>query len=80
MARGMAQGSGTAQRRVSAKAIIVAVVVVLVLWWAFANRQSVRVHWIISDTTSPLVIVIVAAAAVGFGAGYLSAHMRNRRS
>ena len=78
MARGAADGGAT--RRVSPKAIVVGVLVVLGIWWAFANSQRVRVDWIVTSTTSPLVVVIVVAAIVGFAAGYLVAHTRDRRA
>jgi len=78
MARGAADG-GTTQRRVSPKAIGVGVLVVLGIWWAFANSQRVRVDWIVASTTSPLVVVIAVAAIVGFVAGYLVARMSDRR-
>ena len=79
MARDTTEDGGTARRRVSVKAIVVAVVVVLVIVWALANSQRVQVDWIVGETDSPLVIVIASAALVGFVAGYLVAHLRNRK-
>jgi len=51
--------------------IIAGVLVVLILLFAALNSQSVRVHWLVTTTTTPLFVVILVFALLGLLLGYI---------
>jgi uncharacterized integral membrane protein len=50
----------------------------LLVVFAVLNSQRVRVHWIVTTHTAPLILVIAASAVVGFAVGWLL-HRRSSR-
>jgi uncharacterized integral membrane protein len=49
--------------------------VLLVLFAAF-NSQTVTIHWIVTTSQTPLIVVIVGCGLIGFAAGWLFARRR----
>lgn len=71
--------SGTERRirtRQTIRLVVVLVVVVLLAVWAFSNTDDVDVDWLVTTTSGPLVVVIIASAAIGFLLGLLVAWRR----
>jgi uncharacterized integral membrane protein len=61
---GTNRGRGAA-REVPWRWIAAAVIVGLVIWWAFANSQRVEVDYLLFSRDSRLVYVIIGAAILG---------------
>ncbi len=55
--------------------LIVAIAAVLLIW-ALANTTDTTVDWLFTETSGPLVAVIIVSAALGFVAGALAARRR----
>ena len=54
-----------AARRGRARVVAAAVLGALFALFAVLNSQSVRVHWLVTTTTLPLIVVIVLGALIG---------------
>ena len=50
----------------------------LTIAFGIANSQHVRVHWLITTTTSRLIVVIAVATLVGAVLGYAVARQRSK--
>jgi uncharacterized integral membrane protein len=66
----MTQGSEPTSRRMGAKQITVAVIAIILLVFALANLEDVKIDFVAADVTAPLVLVIVICAALGFVIGW----------
>jgi uncharacterized integral membrane protein len=66
----MTQGSEPTSRRMGAKQITVAVIAIILLVFALANLDDVKIDFVAADVTAPLVLVIVICAALGFVIGW----------
>lgn len=64
-------------KRERTRRIAAIVIGVLIILLAVANLDEVRVHWIVSTTRTPLIVVVVVSFALGVGGGYL---LRGRRA
>ena len=51
--------------------IAVGLLVALVVVFAVLNSQSVRMHWIVTTTDTPLFILLVLFAVIGLAIGYI---------
>jgi uncharacterized integral membrane protein len=58
--------------------VVVLVVVGLVLWFAFANRDTVEVNFLVGKRDSRLIYVILGSAVLGAIAGALVRRIRHR--
>jgi uncharacterized integral membrane protein len=57
--------------------MITAVVLgVLIVLFAAVNSQTVTIHWIVTTTQTPMIVVIAGCGLVGFAVGYLFARRR----
>jgi uncharacterized integral membrane protein len=56
--------------RVSFRQVVIAIVAVVLIAFAIANFNSVKVNFLVFDTRARLVTVIVVAAGLGFVIGY----------
>jgi len=56
--------------------VLTGVVVVLLVWFALANLQDVKIHFWVSTARAPLIGVIVIAGLLG---GVIGALLRRRR-
>jgi len=61
----------TRNRFLNARMITSAVLLVILLAFAFANRDTVKVDWLVFERESRLIYVILGSAAVGAVGGYL---------
>jgi uncharacterized integral membrane protein len=69
------------QRRYQARVTIAAIIGVLVIIFAVLNLNNVKVHWLFTTGQTPLIIVIVAAFALGMlGDRLLIRRKQKRRS
>ena len=61
----------TTRRKLTARMVAAAVLGAVLVLFAVLNSQDVRVHWLVTTTTGPLIIVILICGALGFAAGWL---------
>lgn len=66
----MTQGNEPTSRRMGAKQITVAVIAIILLVFALVNLEDVKIDFVATDVTAPLVLVIVICAALGFVIGW----------
>jgi uncharacterized integral membrane protein len=66
-------------RRMSGRQIGAVVLVAVVVIFAIANTQDVKIDFVVGDVTLPLFVVIAVVGAFGFGAGYLVRSRRDKR-
>lgn len=70
------QGSGGS--RITAKQVLVGVLILVVVVLAIANSSKVKVDFVLHSFTMPLFLVIVGSAVIGFLIGWFVG--RNRSS
>jgi uncharacterized integral membrane protein len=63
----------TTRGKLTARTVAAAVLGAVLVLFAVLNSQDVRVHWLITTSTAPLIIVIALCGLVGFAAGWLVA-------
>jgi uncharacterized integral membrane protein len=56
--------------------IVAGILVVLVVVFAALNSQSVRMHWIVTTTETPLFVLILLFTAIGLAIGYVLGRRR----
>lgn len=59
--------------------VLMGVVAVLLIWFAFANLQDVTIHFWLSSSRAPLILVILISAVLGMLAGALLSRVVRRR-
>jgi len=69
-----------ARNKPSPKTITAAVLVVLIVLFAVANSQTATIHWIVTTTQTPMIVVIAGCGLVGFVAGWMFARRRASRA
>jgi uncharacterized integral membrane protein len=65
-----------ADRKERNRRIAALVVGVLIVVFALINTNKVKVHWLVTTTATPLIIVIAVSFILGLAGGYL---LRGRR-
>ncbi len=82
---GSEQGSGAVPpgRRRDARLVLTGVAAVLFIWFAFSNLQDVTIHFWVTTTKAPLIVVILIAGALGaimaaLARRYRASHSRER--
>ena len=66
--------AASARNKPSPKMITAGVLVVLIVLFAIANRQTVTIHWwFITTTQTPMIVVIGGCGLVGFAVGWVFA-------
>lgn len=64
----------------NARLIVTGIAVVLLVWFALVNFQTVRIRfWVVSDH-APLILVIVISGVLGAGVSGLWSRVRRRRA
>jgi uncharacterized integral membrane protein len=58
------------------RTITAVVLLVLIVLFAVANSQTVTIHWVVTTTQTPMIVVIAGCGLVGFAVGYLVARRR----
>ena len=69
-----------ARNKPSPKLITAVVLAVLIAVFALVNSQEVTIHWIVTTSQTPLIVVIAGCGAVGFAVGWMFARRRAARS
>jgi uncharacterized integral membrane protein len=80
MTTGQIKPAAPASNKPSPKAITAMVLVVLIVLFAVANAQTVTIHWIVTTTQTPMIVVIAGCGLVGFAAGWMFARRRASRA
>jgi uncharacterized integral membrane protein len=62
-----------------ARLVLLGVALVLLIWFAVANLQDVRIRFWVSTTGAPLIVVIVISGVLGAAASSLWSWLRRRR-
>ena len=62
-----------------ARLVVAGVGVALLVWFAAANVQEVRITFWLTSTTAPLVVVVVIAGALGAGVAAVATKLARRR-
>jgi uncharacterized integral membrane protein len=70
---------GARDRKAGPKTIAAAVLAALVTLFAVLNSQTVRVHFIVTTTRVPMIVVIAVCAVIGVVVGWLIARRRAAR-
>ena len=79
---GQIESSGAPARnnKPTPKMITAVVLVVLIALFAVVNSQEVTIHWIVTTSQTPLIVVIAGCGLVGFAAGWTFARRRASRA
>ena len=67
----MSRQTSTQKSSITAGRIAVGLLVVLIIVFAVLNSQSVRMHWIVTTTDTPLFVILVLFAVIGLVIGYI---------
>ena len=70
----------TRDRRRDVRLVLTGVVGVLLVWFAVANLQDVPIHFWLTSTRSPLILVVVISGILGSAATMLLGRVRRRHS
>jgi uncharacterized integral membrane protein len=65
-----------ARNKPTPKTITAVVLVVLIAVFAVVNSQEVTIHWIVTTSQTPMIVVIAGCGLVGFAAGWMFARRR----
>lgn len=65
--------------RPSAREVFAIVVVVIILVFALVNLEDAKIDFVFGQVTIPIFFVIAVPALIGFAAGLLFQHRRERR-
>jgi len=66
-------------RKRDAKLVLSGVAAVLLIWFAIANLQDVPIHFWVTSTRSPLIVVVVISGFLGAMIVLLAQALRRRR-
>ena len=67
------------ERKLTPRTVVAAVLGGLVVLFAVVNTQTVTIHWIVTTTDTPLIVVIAGCGLIGFAVGWLIARRAARR-
>lgn len=66
-------------RKRDVRLVLSGVAAVLLVWFALANLQDVKIHFWVRSTTSPLIVVIVISGVLGAVIALMLSRMSRRR-
>ncbi len=75
---GAPRGTKPRDRRRDTRMIASGVVAVLLVWFALANLQDVSIHFWVSTTKAPLIVVIIISGVLGALIGVMATRRRKR--
>lgn len=67
------------KRKLTPRTVIATALGALVILFAAVNSQTVTIHWIVTTTQTPMIVVIVGCGVVGFAVGWLFARRAAKR-
>jgi uncharacterized integral membrane protein len=70
--------NGGVIRRGNTQLVAAGTLAVVLIVFAVLNSQTVKIHWIVTTTRSPLILVIVVAGLLGLSVGWFLARRRAR--
>lgn len=73
----MTNGSSSGGRRVTAKQVIVGILILVVVVLAIANSSKVKVDFVFGDVQMRLFLVIVGSALIGWVVGWFMGRNRD---
>lgn len=79
-ASGTAPQGGGRDRRRDARMVLTGILAVLLIWFAFANLQDVKINFWVWTSRSPLIVVIVVAGLLGALVAILARFQRSRQA
>ncbi len=65
-------------RKRDVRLVLTGVVAVLLVWFALINLQDVEIHFWLTSTRSPLIVVIVISGVLGAAVALLAQRLRRR--
>jgi uncharacterized integral membrane protein len=68
------------QRNIASKTIAALAVAILLIAFGLSNRNDVPIDWLVTTTSTPLIVVILVSAALGAILGGLAVRTRTRRA
>ena len=68
-----------ARRNATARLLAGATLAALLVVFAALNSQTVRINWIVTTTSAPMIVVIVVCGLIGAAIAWLFAWRRRRR-
>jgi|HubBroStandDraft_5_1064220.scaffolds.fasta_scaffold1750642_1 uncharacterized integral membrane protein len=83
MAEGIPEETGSGKvrdRRRDASMVVTGVAAVLLVWFAIANLQSVKIHFWVETAHASLIVVIAVSAVLGMVFGSVLSRRRSRKS
>jgi len=70
---GTKPAADSSDRKAKARLLGAALLGAVIAVFAALNSQSVRVHWIVTTTNAPLIVVILVCALIGVAIGFMLA-------
>jgi uncharacterized integral membrane protein len=71
-----ASSAAKRDRKASTRLVAAAVLGGLLVLFSVLNGQTVRIHWIVTTSDAPLIVVILGCGLIGFALGWLIARHR----
>jgi uncharacterized integral membrane protein len=68
------------ERSVPVRLILLGILGLYLLLFAVFNAKTVKVSFVVFTTRVSLIVALVLAAVLGFGAGYIANELRDRRA
>jgi uncharacterized integral membrane protein len=68
----------TGDRRSMVRIIVIVVLVGLLVWWALANSQRVRIDFLVGERRSRLVYALALSALLGAVVGWFAGRSRGK--
>jgi uncharacterized integral membrane protein len=72
----VSNGNGATRRSITAKQVIVGILILVVVVLAIANSREVKVDFVVADVRLPLFVVIVGSALIGWVIGFFTGRHR----
>ena len=67
------------RRDLTSKTVAAVAVAILLIAFGLSNRNDVPIDWLVGTTDTPLIVVIVVSAALGFVLGGLAVRRGSRK-
>ena len=71
--------AATRKSKLTPRTVLALALVALVVVFAAVNSQTVTIHWIVTTTQTPMIVVIVGCGLVGFVVGWLLSRRAMKR-